>query len=278
MQFNWDEIYSYFSNNTAGQLIFSVLFIGLYLFLKSFFNKVMAKSDIQITRKRRWILMYRNVLNLSLILILFTLWFAELQTFAISILAVAAAIIIASKEFLLCFLGGLMRAVAHPFKVGDRIEVGEHRGLVLDSNFISTNLLELGPKYYSHQYSGRTLSIPNSLFLTKPIINETALSEFVVHTFVIPLDRSVDWELHEKVLLDASNEVCAEYLEKTKKYFHHIERKEGITMPAAEPRTRVQLESATSINLVARVPCPSYERGLVEQAIIRKYFELLKIN
>lgn len=274
MKWNWQEIYSYLGGYTIGQLIFSLLFIGLYLVLKSFFNSLISRSDIHISRKRKWILFSRNFLNLAIILILFSLWFAELQTFAYSILAVAAALIIASKEFLLCFLGGLLRAVSHPFKVGDRIEVGEHRGLVLDSNFLSTNLLELGPKYYSHQYSGRTFSIPNSLFLTKPIINETALTEYVVHTFIIPIERNNNWQKQESLLLQACEDVCNEHLKKTKRDFQRIERKEGITMPSAEPRTRIQVESSTVMNLVARIPCPSYERGHAEQAVLRRFFEL----
>lgn len=64
----------------------------------------------------------------------------EIETFALSITAIAVALVIATKELILCVSGALYRASSKAFQIGDWIEIGPHFGEVVDHGIGSTTL------------------------------------------------------------------------------------------------------------------------------------------
>ncbi|NJL24780.1 MAG: mechanosensitive ion channel [Calothrix sp. SM1_5_4] len=96
--------------------------------------------------KRRWIIQVKNISLVILAAGLFGIWATELRAFALSLVAVAAALAISTKEIIQCFLGGFYKASTRPFEIGDRIEVNGCRGEVIDHNFLCTTVLEIGPR------------------------------------------------------------------------------------------------------------------------------------
>ena len=113
----------------------------------------------------------RDYGRILLIMFIFFLWFAKLQTVFISLLAVAAAIVIAFKEIIMCLTGGLLIRINNYFKLGDRIEVDGVRGFVIDKSLTATKILEIGPEKNSQQTTGNIISIPNSIVLNKSLTN-----------------------------------------------------------------------------------------------------------
>ena len=57
--------------------------------------------------------------------------------------------------------------VARPFKAGDRIQVGDSVGDVLDIGSFSTTIMEIREWVDADQYTGRILTIPNSFALNQ---------------------------------------------------------------------------------------------------------------
>jgi small-conductance mechanosensitive channel len=66
--------------------------------------------------------------------------------------------------------------VTKAYAFGDRIENAGIRGNAVDHNALTTTILEIGPGQTSHQYTGRTMVIPNSFFLIIPL--KKFLAEF----------------------------------------------------------------------------------------------------
>lgn len=59
-----------------------------------------------------------------------------------------------------------------PYRIGDRIKIGESTGDVIDVGYFVTTLWEFGGEYLSSDHpSGRTIKFPNSLVLTAPVFN-----------------------------------------------------------------------------------------------------------
>src|SRR5690606_21781606 len=121
------------------------------------------------------------------ILSFMVLWADQIYSLIISITAVAAALAIATKELLLCLGGTFYKASTRPFSIGDRIEVGGTRGDVIDIGLFATQVLQVGPGNLTHQYTGRSVTIPNSVFLTQNIINESYSTDYVLHIFEVPV-------------------------------------------------------------------------------------------
>ena len=61
-----------------------------------------------------------------------------------------------------------------PYRVGDRIKIGNATGDVLDVNYLDTTLWEFGGDYLSNEHpSGRIIKFPNSTVLSSPVYNYT---------------------------------------------------------------------------------------------------------
>lgn len=218
--------------------------------------------------RRRWLVRSRNGIVLLLLLGLVMVWGEELRTIALSIVAIAVAFVVATKELILCITGTILKAVTRPFNVGDRIQIKELRGDVIDQNLLATTILEVGPGKITHQRTGRMVVIPNALFLSEPVINESYTHDYILHVFTIPFKRDDDWRGARKVLLESANRHCAPYLDDVRQYMEQLSRQRGLDIPTVEPRVTVQLPTAGEVHLVVRVPAKSGQRSYIEQLII----------
>lgn len=271
----WQTSYEFLSHFLLGNIISTVALIAALLIVRAVVLNVLRRWEAPSSeQRRRWIVQVRNAILLAFFLGLVIIWAAQIKEVAISLLAVAVAVVLATKELIICFTGGLLRTLSHHVQVGDRIEISDHRGDVIDMDPMTTTLLEIGPGQTFHQYTGRAVTIPNSLFLSSLVVNETYTDKYVVHAFAVPLTLSDDWRGAEKSLLQAADETCGPYLKEARRYMDEIGRKEGFEAPTVDPRVSVVLPEPGRITLLARVPVPAMRKGHTEQEIVRRYLEL----
>ncbi|MBI1290559.1 mechanosensitive ion channel [bacterium] len=158
-------------------------------------------------------------------------------------------------------------------KVGDRIEISGHRGDIIDQTLLSTTLLEVGPGQLTHQSTGRAIVLPNAVFLSGVLINESYTEEYIAHTFQIPLKIDEDWERAEQVLLEACVAEVAPFIDEAKRHMEELHRSTALDAPNVDPRVIVKVPEAGKLTLVARIPAPSRKKGRVEQAILRRFLK-----
>lgn len=223
---------------------------------------------------RRWVVMARNVAILAAIFALFVIWAAQLRTLALSMVGFAVAIGLITKELAMCLTGGVLRTGSGMFDIGHRIEVRGLRGDVVDMKMLTTTILEIGPGHASQMHTGRALVLPNALFLSEPLLNESHTRDYALHTATVPLPAGADWRRAERHMLAAAAEVCGEFLEVAGNHIRRIARREGIDPPAVEPMVTVSLSEPGRIDLVLRFPAPSRRKGETEQAVLRRYLDL----
>lgn len=261
----------------TGHLISTALLLVAIVVMRALIIRTIADAKkIPGEQRRRIIVSVRNILLLVLILGLITIWGAELRVAALSVFAIAAAIVLATKELIMCISGSLLRTGSHSFKVGDRIEVGGIRGDVFDTTLLTTTLFEIGPGPNAHQSTGRTIQIPNSLFLSQSVINETATEDYVLHSLVVPVKVADDIRQIEDVLVRAANAECELFLDRARKHMAEIGKAQGIEALSVEPRVSVHLPDPDRVNLMLRFPTPARRKGRIEQAILRRYLHEMR--
>ena len=219
----------------------------------------------------RWRVALRNLAIVVAAAALIVLWAQELQSLLLSFVALGAAAVLAFRELILSASGAFVRAASNLAKVGDRIEVLGYRGDVIDHGLFTTTLREVGPGPKSHQWTGRTLVVPNSWFLLHPVAMEAQDDAFLLHQFVVAIDRKEDWAFAEKNLLDAANAACGEYLDQAKRHFDGIAAKRGLWAPSGDPRVLLNVSDPTRVELLLRLPVKSHQRGATEQAVVRAF-------
>lgn len=250
----------------------SFLLLSILLILRTVLVRSIARNlTLTIESKRRWIVMTRNSMVLGLFIGLMVIWAHELEAFAVSLVALAAALVLATKELILCWSGAAMRAGGSMYALGDRIQLGVYRGVVLDHDVFATKLLEIGPGQLSHLYTGRIVIFPNSLLFTNPLIKENHPQEYGLYLLSVPLTSEEDWQVAERALLEAAKSECAPFMDEMGRQMKLLEQRNLLEAPSPEPRITIQLAEAGRIHLVLRFPAPDRGRSRVEQAIIRRY-------
>ncbi|GAB4551106.1 MAG: mechanosensitive ion channel family protein [Phycisphaerales bacterium] len=231
--------------------------------------------------RRRWAAQIRLVTLLLLLLGLLMIWGTALKTFALSIVAIAAAIVIATKELIMCLSGTLLRASGRAYQIGDRVEIGAFRGDVIDQTLLTTSLLEVGPGTAFHQHTGRLIVVPNSTLLTTPVVNESFTDDYVLHAFSVALAPGDDWREAESALMQSARDECGSYLREAQRHMMDMVKREGLEALSVEPRVTIRMDgtgSAGSITLLVRVAVPARRKGRIEQAVLRRYLALRSQN
>ncbi len=251
----------------------SALLLTVLLLVRSGFRRLIARSQRLPEEKALSLqILNRNFLVAALAVGLLWIWGRELKDLALSLAAIAVALVLATKELLLCLLGSVLRTSGDTFSVGDRIEVGNLRGDVVDHRLLTTTLLEVGA---GHQRTGRSLSIPNAIFLITPVINETFTKAYVLHLVKVSLKRDEEWRRAEHLFVEAATEVCAPYLEAARMHMGAMARRHSLQAPMVAPRIMTHFPDAESVELTVRVPTPAREKGRIEQHILRRFFDKL---
>lgn len=267
--FNYIQSISWTSNAVESIVLVLMVLILRSLLLFSLNQTKIRSADLLL----RWKVQIRTLCLFIIVLGLLFIWASELRDLALSMVAFGVAIIIAIKELITCLTGSLLKVTAGSFTVGDRIIVGDVRGDVIDQSLLTTTILEIGPGKDLHQLTGRALTLPNSLFLNVPVINESFNQDYVLHSFTIPLKLNHEWKTAEKVILEAANEVCAPYFEEAKNHFRRLAKKRSFDVPPLEPRTTFSVSEPDRINMIIRIPAPFRQKGRVEQEILKRFLE-----
>lgn len=255
--------HSYFPLLITSAILLLAIFI-FHMLIRKYIQKNVMATDL----RRRWMVQSRNGLILFLLLGLVIIWGNEIRTFALSVVAIAAAFVIATKELILCISGTILKTGARSFNIGDRIQIKDFRGDVIDQNFLATTILEVGPGKITHQRTGRMTVIPNSMFVSEPLINESFTDDYVLHVFTVPFKREDNWRAAQQAFLEAANKHCAGYLDEVRGHMKRISSHRGLEVPTVEPRVTVQVPTAGEIHLIIRIPTKSGERGFLEQSIL----------
>jgi len=198
------------------------------------------------------------------------LWLPEIQDFALSITAFAVAIVIATKEFLMCLAGGLVRSVSGAFQAGDWIEVGDAAGEVSDQSWVATQILEYD--FYAQCFTGRTITVPNSVFLSQRVINHGFRKRYVIHQFTIWSEPVRNPEAARKAVKAALTAAIQDQAEVASRYAALIEKRMGVELPPTEPRVRLRSTDLAKLGFEAMLFCPRDRVRDVEAAAYAAYW------
>lgn len=251
-------------------VITAVLILALLVARWLIIRLIRHGAEILNENQRKWISQVRNGLFVVALVGLVFIWLPEIETFALSITAVAVAFVIATKELILCVSGTIYRASTNLFQVGDWIEVGPHFGEVVDQNVASTVIQEVDREDYV--FTGHSVSVPNSMLFTHPVINHSFQKRYVFHSFEIITDPDANPFEAIPRLVALLKELSQDFSEAAARYNALVERRTGIDIPGSEPRFTVQTNEIGKQVLKTTIFCPTDKAANIQFAITEAYF------
>jgi len=262
------------TNILSHKLVISAAIIAALLGVRFLFVRLIRqKSEVLSEEQRRRISRAKNGVFAIILFALITIWWPELRQFALSIAAVAVAFVIASKELILCFSGAVLRTTSRSATVGDWVEVGDIRGEVIDQNILSSVIQEIDKESSTYSYTGRTITLPNSVFLTQPVKNMNFMRRFVFHKFAIHTEPKVNVFEAKQLIMEKLQAYCEEFTELGKRYHSFIVQRSGMEIPTPEPSISVSTTTLGKNIFSVTVFCPTPQAAEIEQRIVGDFME-----
>ncbi len=139
------------------------------------------------------------VVALSAIFLLH-IWVEGKSGFAAYLGIVSAGLAIALKDPLTNLAAWLFIAGRKPFVIGDRVQVGETSGDVIDLRPFAFTLLEIGNWVDADQSTGRIIHIPNGSVFTQTVANYTQGFNFIWNELPVMITFESNWEEAKKLM------------------------------------------------------------------------------
>lgn len=158
-----------------------------------------VKDQLQYHRYKQIVNRLFTVLS---ILIVVRIWFGGLSGLSTYFGLLSAGLAIALSDLISSLAGWAFITLRKPFSAGDRIQVGEFSGDVIDVRPFQFSLLEIGNWVQADQSTGRVLHLPNSWAFTHPVANYTSGFKFIWHEVSVVVTFESDWEKAKRILTE----------------------------------------------------------------------------
>jgi small-conductance mechanosensitive channel len=181
-------------------LLVSVLAIaGLWLLQRIVLAVVYRRATDPWTRYR-WRKGTTYAFIVAGILVVGREWLEGFKAVATFLGLVSAGVAIALKDPLTNLAGWAFIVSRRPFDVGDRIEIGGHKGDVIDQRLFQFTLNEIGAWVDADQSTGRIIHIPNGRIFTDPIANYDKGFKYIWNEVPVIVTYESDWKKAKEIL------------------------------------------------------------------------------
>jgi small-conductance mechanosensitive channel len=189
----------------------TTLVLGAYFFLRRLVVRIVgSRFDEPVTRFR-----VSRAARVFLMLlggvILLRIWFKGAEGIGTWLGLLTAGLAVALQDPLENLAGWVYLVTSRPFRVGDRIQIGQHAGDVVDIRPLSFAILEIGNWVNADQSTGRVIQIPNGWVFKNPIAGYDHGFSFIWDEIAVTVTFESDWRLAkatlEKILAEKAEKI-----------------------------------------------------------------------
>jgi small-conductance mechanosensitive channel len=134
------------------------------------------------------------------------IWFLGFRSIATFLGIAAAGFVIALREPISSVAAWFFLIWRRPFVVGDRIQVDDNIGDVIDVRIFQFSLLEVGNWVGADQSTGRVIHVPNNVVFNEPVANYTRGFPYIWNELELIITFESNWRAAKQVLLEAVRE------------------------------------------------------------------------
>ena len=208
------------------------------------------------------------------LLVIGRIWIAGFQSLATYLGLLSAGLAIALKDPISDLFGWIFIMWRRPFEVGDRIEIGEVAGDVVDQRIFQFSLMEIGNWVHADQSTGRLLHVPNQVVFTSVLANYTKGSDYIWNELPVLITFESDWQKAKNLLLEIANQYAKDNVEMIESSFEKATRRFLIEYGKLTPTVYSSVEES-GVELTIRYLCEPRQRRdssqIIWEAILKAF-------
>jgi small-conductance mechanosensitive channel len=205
--------------------------------------------------------------------------FANWYTTAVSLGLLSLILGLALQAPITSFFGWVYVLVRRPYRVGDRIRIGDATGDVIEVGYLDTTLWEFGGELLSTDHpSGRLIRFPNSLVFNATVYNYSwALFPYVWNEIVVHVAYDSDLEFVAETMRAAVDEERGKSMaERVSTYRDLLARTPVDELEVAEHATVLfRVNPNTWIDAIVRYLVTPRRSGRIKTLLTRRILERL---
>jgi small-conductance mechanosensitive channel len=221
----------------------------------------------------------RLIVALLVLLIGVSVLFVNWYTALISVGFVSVIVGLSIQTPMSSFIGWIYILVRRPYRVGDRIKIGDATGDVIDVSYIDTTLWEFGGQYISGDHpSGRIIKFPNAKVLDSMVYNYSwPLFPYIWNEITFNVAYESDLEFIAQTMQRITEEELGEaMIERVAQYRELLARTPVDELEVRErPRVIFRVSENTWLEAIVRYLVAPREAGSVKTRLIKKLLPAL---
>ncbi len=261
----------YYYNISYSYQVFQTLawLTGLYILFRFLIEEIGARR-ITDPKSRYSFRKTTGILFLfSFLIVIGRLWIENAQALLVSYGIIAAGLAVALQDIFKNFAGGIIILMRGMYRVGDRVQLGDKQGDVIDISILYTTLQEIRGWLDADQNTGRLTTVPNGFMLRESFENYTRNHSYVWDQIHLPIAYGCNWQKAEEIILAIVTEETKNIAKTAQSQIKRLRREYYIRKTEFDPHVFIKMTD-NWISFYVRYASDARERARTRDHLSRK--------
>jgi small-conductance mechanosensitive channel len=200
------------------------------------------------------------------LLVIGRVWIRGFQALATYLGILSAGLAIALRDPVVNLAAWIFIIWRRPFEVGDRIQIGNNAGDVIDIRVFQFTLMEIGNWVAADQSTGRIIHVPNGKVFAESLANYSKGFQYIWNEIAVLVTFESNWRKAKEILLGIGAKHAEELSASAEDRVRRAARKFMIFYTKLTPTVYTAVKES-GVLLTIRYLCEPRRRRISEQAI-----------
>ena len=268
-----------FLNETIGisaepqeKILYSVVILVVLGVIRYAILKIVWRTTEDPKTRYTWKRSVSFTIGFLTVILIGSVWIKAIGQFGTFLGLLTAGIAIAMKDPLTNIAGWVFILARKPFALGDRVQIGDHAGDVIDLRLFQFTLLEIGNWVDADQSTGRIIHIPNGAIFTQAQSNYSQGFQFIWNEIPVLLTFESDWKKAKSIMQEIVGEYARDLSADAEKKIIEASKKYMIFYQYLTPIVYTSVRDS-GILLTMRYVCDPRRRRITEHEIWEEILE-----
>ena len=182
------------------KILYSILIFLVLGIIRFAILKIVWRFTEEPKSRYNWKRSVSFTVGIITIILIGSVWIEAIGKFGAFLGLLTAGLAIALKDPLTNIAGWIFILTRQPFKLGDRVQIGEQAGDVIDIRLFQFTLLEIGNWVDADQSTGRIIHIPNGIVFTQSQANYSTGFNYIWNELQVLVTFESNWSLAKEIL------------------------------------------------------------------------------
>jgi len=188
------------STGIQNKILISIIIVFLLSVFRFVILRLVWRQTKDAKVRYQWNRTISFIIPFTGIILVGAVWIPAFEQFGAFLGLITAGLAIALKDPITNLAGWLFILIRKPFVIGDRVQIGENTGDIIDIRLFQFTMLEIGNWVEADQSTGRIIHLPNGKVFLEPQANYSSGFEYIWNEIKVLITFESNWEKAKSIL------------------------------------------------------------------------------